>query len=351
MIVNKLEIRNFKSIKKLDIDCSKINIFIGEPNSGKSNILESLGLVSNIAYFKYITTEQSFISQHFVRYSTAYNLYYDNDVSNTIKIRINSYEFNISSFENGHELYLERIVGKELEPKKLIKFIIREDGIADYRYFDERLMTYETDLLDFIKRIKFYRYKPLERYSNKNPAFILPPYGSNQLAILQTHPEIHKSIANILEPFGLELYLRPYEGTIELVKKKNGMIVGFPLKLTAETLQRLIFLLSIIKSNKESCIIVEEPETHLFPYYTKYLAELIVNSKNNNQYFFSTHNPYFLTTILEKAKTEDIAVFVTRYSNFETIITELSKSDISDILDSEDPFFNIEKYYTEDKEK
>ena len=44
--IKSLEIKNFKSIKKLSADCSRINIFIGEPNSGKSNILEALSLFS-----------------------------------------------------------------------------------------------------------------------------------------------------------------------------------------------------------------------------------------------------------------------------------------------------------------
>lgn len=35
-----VEIKNFKSIKDLRLDCKRVNIFIGKPNVGKSNILE-----------------------------------------------------------------------------------------------------------------------------------------------------------------------------------------------------------------------------------------------------------------------------------------------------------------------
>ena len=45
-MIEKLSVKNFKSIKDLSIDCKRINLFIGEPNTGKSNILESLGLGS-----------------------------------------------------------------------------------------------------------------------------------------------------------------------------------------------------------------------------------------------------------------------------------------------------------------
>ncbi len=45
-MITKLSVSNFKSVRQLDIDCKKVNLFIGEPNTGKSNILEALGLLS-----------------------------------------------------------------------------------------------------------------------------------------------------------------------------------------------------------------------------------------------------------------------------------------------------------------
>ncbi len=45
-MISNLTIRNFKSIKELSLSCRKLNIFIGEPNTGKSNILEALSLRS-----------------------------------------------------------------------------------------------------------------------------------------------------------------------------------------------------------------------------------------------------------------------------------------------------------------
>ena len=45
-MIKNLEIKNFKSIKHLEMECKRINLFIGEPNAGKSNILEALGLAS-----------------------------------------------------------------------------------------------------------------------------------------------------------------------------------------------------------------------------------------------------------------------------------------------------------------
>jgi AAA15 family ATPase/GTPase len=46
--IKHIEIQNFKSIKHCIIDgCKRINVFVGPPNVGKSNILEAMGLMSN----------------------------------------------------------------------------------------------------------------------------------------------------------------------------------------------------------------------------------------------------------------------------------------------------------------
>ena len=46
-LVKHVEINNFKSIKHLELDdCKRINLFIGYPNVGKSNIIEALSLFS-----------------------------------------------------------------------------------------------------------------------------------------------------------------------------------------------------------------------------------------------------------------------------------------------------------------
>ena len=43
-MIRHLEIENYKSIKHLTLNCNKVNVIIGEPNVGKSNILEALDL-------------------------------------------------------------------------------------------------------------------------------------------------------------------------------------------------------------------------------------------------------------------------------------------------------------------
>ena len=70
-MIKNLEIKNFKSIKHLKLDCKRINLFIGEPNTGKSNILETLGLLSYTYYGNL---------ENFVRFENMNNLFYNGNL-------------------------------------------------------------------------------------------------------------------------------------------------------------------------------------------------------------------------------------------------------------------------------
>lgn len=112
-----------------------------------------------------------------------------------------------------------------------------------------------------------------------------------------------------------------------------------------ETLQRIIFYLTILHSNKNSVIAFEEPEAHVFPYYVKFLAERITFDDKDNQFFISTHNPYFAISIIEKTMSNDINVFLTYLENYQTKVKALTQKQIEELLDlGAGLFFNIETF-------
>jgi len=83
-MIKTLEIKNFKSIKQLRLDCKRINIFVGEPNTGKCNILEALGLFSYGGYYSYGN------SKDFVRFERTSNLFYDENLHEEMEIKFDS---------------------------------------------------------------------------------------------------------------------------------------------------------------------------------------------------------------------------------------------------------------------
>ncbi len=83
-MVWKVSIENFKSIKQLRFDAKRVNVFIGEPNTGKSDLLEALGVFSSVY-------EQDLL----IRYKDPSDLFYNNLLSEDIKVQADNYTYNI----------------------------------------------------------------------------------------------------------------------------------------------------------------------------------------------------------------------------------------------------------------
>ena len=177
--------------------------------------------------------------------------------------------------------------------------------------------------------------------------FLKPPHGSNLMTILMTNKSLKKLAADLFKEFGLRIVLKPQEGKIEVQKEVEEIIISYPYPLVSDTLQRVLFHLAAIETNRDSVLIFEEPEAHAFPFYTKYLAERIALDKNN-QYFISTHNPYLLLSIMEKTPINDLSIFITQLKDYKTRVKSLTKSEMQEILNLDaSVFFNLERFLEE----
>ena len=324
MQIRKLSIKNFKSIKEVRVECRKINLFIGQPNSGKSNLLEALGLASFMAHGNY----DNFVD--FVRFENMRDLFYDHLLDQPVTVDF-AFGNLMIEFRNGE------FVGtySQADPASASR---REVFSADY---SKVTSLFEEERL---KNFKFYRFKHLTKFENPQSDSLQPPMGDNLLSVILTNKHSKQTVKDIFEKFGYRINLRPEEGRIDVVKEFEDVLVSFPYSISSETLQRLVFYITAIQSNRDSVITFEEPEAHAFPYYTKYLAERIALSEQNNQYFIATHNPYLLTSILEKAAKDDIAIFITELEDYQTKIVPLSDEKKMEILEmGSDVFLNLEK--------
>lgn len=92
---------------------------------------------------------------------------------------------------------------------------------------------------------------------------------------------------------------------------------------------------------------MEEPEAHASPNYTKFLAERMALDASN-QYFVATHNPYFLSSVLEKTPQGGIAVFITYFEDNQTKLRAIAQEETAEVLDLDaDAFFNLERFLGE----
>jgi hypothetical protein len=323
-VIKNLEIFNFKSIKHLKLECKRINLFIGEPNTGKSNILETIALLSHMYHFHGRI-------QQFIRFENITDLFYDHVLENNVRILFDEKTLEIT-FRDG------MFFGSYINEKGK-----RDDNVFWYDY-QASSGGVQSRIRDF-SPFKFYRFIVKPNFPNQQSEFLNPPNGDNLLAVVLVRKDLRTILKQIFDNFGLKLVFEPQEGKIRVQKQLEDIVISFPYSLASETLQRLVFYLTAIYSNKDSVLAFEEPEAHAFPYYTKYLAETIAHNKNNNQYFISTHNPYFLLSMLEKTPKNEIAVSRTRLENYQTKVKALTKEQIGEILEKGiDVFFDIEKF-------
>lgn len=339
-MIENLAIENFKSIKNLKINCKRINIFIGEPNTGKSNILEAFGLLS------FANRRQVSRLQDYVRFESLIDLFFDRNIEDLISIKLNECIFRLrfkSEEFRAEFAYPPNIVNpnwssKDLNTVSLFNLNYEGNYQGGQSIFEEKIQ-------NFVDEFKYYQFRKLRLFEDKTTEFLLPPTGQNLLHILLTRKELRTIISNVYKKYGLRLVFKPAEGKIEVQKEQDDIVISIPYSLSSETLQRITFYLAAIYSNKNSIITFEEPEAHAFPYYMKYLAERVAMDVNKNQYFIVTHNPYFLMSVIEKTPKEELAAYGTYYEDYQTKIKLLSSSDLEDAFSMGSDFFlNLDRF-------
>lgn len=319
-MIKTLTIKNFKSIKSLDLQCKRINLFIGEPNTGKSNILEAFGL------FNYFNSGSGELKDY-VRFENFHNIFYDGIIDEAIEINFNDTKNNNGDisiqYNNGsYEIFLS--------DKNKPVTSLNSSGASSSRSIGDR------------KDILFYRYNRNAKISNDTPGKLETPDGANLFMTAYLYKENREMIASLFKPYGLKAVLKPNEKIIEIQKQQDDIAFSYPYSMTSDTLLRNIFYMLAINSNKDSTLVFEEPEAHAFPYYIKHFGEVIAADKTN-QYFIATHNPYLLCAIIEKGKIEDVNVVAVYYEDYQTKIRQLDQSNIEDLLE-QDPFLALDHF-------
>lgn len=361
-MITKLSIRNFKSIKELDIDCARVNLFIGEPNTGKSNILEALGLLS---WFGYIHKNPN----EFIRFKNLRQLFHEGQINEPVQIAI---EFILGTYYSQRISIKLNTVNKNYnienqftDPSTRSSAELSPDGQSESERprkkagsnaissVELRLDGQSSGPVHEIDRkfnfIKFFRFKPIDSFPDMELFFLVPPYGSNLVSLISVSEKVRETISQLSNEFGLKVIVRESENTIEFVKQLSDIIsFSYPYISVSDTLQRMIFYNVAIDSNENATLIFEEPEVHAFPSYIKQLGEKIAFDESN-QYFIVTHNPYLFLSIVENVpKREDVNVFMTYMKDYQTRVKMANEMELSKLM-RYDPFFNLLHMIEEEK--
>lgn len=343
--INSIEIKNFKSIKNVNFDCKRINLFVGRPNTGKSNLLEAISLYGAC----YATLGNFPFMSDFIRYENFNDLFYDHLVTEDIIIKSNigtaalRYHYNYNYYDmvvtedknilkeiplGGHFNDIEKIIREKNLKKKEDIYSLS----TVYFHINRSAMTNaRTDLSVAYSPVKKYEFKEQQKFESRFHHFLLPAYGANLYTIAEKNKIIYNYIVKLFKQNKYKFLLKPEETKFDVQKQIRGRAKSFSYSTQADTIQRMIFYYAALFSNKDSILLFEEPEIHAFPPYVSDLAHLIIE-RIENQYFIVTHSPFLLNTIIENASVKDVAIFKVDYENYKTQVKEFSEKEVSHML-------------------
>lgn len=323
--IDTVSIKNFKSIRDLLIKgCNRINLFIGKPNVGKSNILEALSTFS----IPFLRENSSRKLSHLIRLENETELFYNGNIESDAIIEtpagISRLGFNPKEgLRASINFFSDSWENLKIDDKLVIK------GISNHPFFEPP--------------IKKYQYKHNIIYKKSHSKYLIPPFGNNLLSIIENYEDLKQQVISLFREYNLEIAFDKASQTIKVIQDKHDGLFLIPYNSIADTLQRIIFYKASIVSTNNSILLFEEPEAHSFPPYMTHFTQEIIH-KRDNQYFIATHSPFILNDLLENAR-DELSVYMVDYKDRQTVVNHLTSAQLHEIFQhGVDLFTNSESY-------
>ena len=261
--INNIEIKNFKSIRQAEIkDCRKVNLFIGYPNVGKSNILEALGL--------FCIDKLSSDFSNYVRIEAPTTLFFDGDISQQVEVKINKKHRIFAYFTKDGITFEKQFEIKNTSFEKYDSGVHYEDdsnrvfGVKKFSVRNankENLIINQTEeaiLFDENKLppIKKYLYNKNIEINNQGYLQLTAPFGDNLFNVVKTNKQLKKDVEEILNSYNLKFSFDTTKQSFTILKFIGSDIFSIPYSMVADTLKRLIFNKAAILSNDETVIVL-----------------------------------------------------------------------------------------------
>lgn len=321
--IKSISIRNFKSVKSLTLsECRRINVMIGRPNVGKSNILEALALFD----VPYMVNSSHKSLKNIVRIDNTAEIFHNGMTSDTVEIIAGN---------NSLELRRNHNNGLSVD-------ISLQNHLSKFLFTPSLNLATKKESVVLPEILTYFFPKEFSAESS-NVGFLLPPSGGNLMETVAGLPELKSALAELFHGYGLKMMFDSASQQIKAMRENGLDMFLVPFNSLADSLQRLIFYKSAIESNHNKVICFEEPEAHTFPPYISNIVNDIISS-DDNQFFITTHSPYVMSSLLESAG-EDLAVYVVDMKDNATVVCRLSDIQLQEAYDNGmDMFYNLEAY-------
>lgn len=327
-MVHQLEhitIENFKSIRHLQVkDLNRINLFIGRPNTGKSNFIEALSLFSIPCLWENTSKKLS----NLLRYETEAELFHNGNFEEDAVISTNIGKCKLSN-----------------STEESLKIVIEFLNKSFLYEVDDRLVRKAGSRTKYFEPVfKKYVYKTDVKYNRSHSKYLIPPFGFNLFSITQHYADLKQQVHELFEEYNLKIAFDKASQTLKILQvNRNNEIMLIPHSSIASTLQETIFYKAAIATNDNSILLFENPEAHSSPLYLSHFTRDMI-CKMDNQYFIATQSPFILNDLLEKGR-KDLAVFAVYYENYETKVRKLTSNELDEIYQNGvDLFTNNESF-------
>lgn len=312
-MLQNIEIEGFKSIKKMDLKLSPINVLIGSNGVGKSNFISFFKMVNNI----YEQRLQQYSIKSGVDNLLYYGLKNTNEINGYLNFGSNAYKFNLLPTDEG-TLFIGREESIYFAAPNNPSFWItstKESTIKTSK------ATRDYYLREHLESYKIYHFHdtsgtaPLRSKANTNDNRILKEDGGNLPAFLyylqEKHPMNFKRIERIIQaviPFfnGFNLsptFLDEDKILLEWTEKEHPETYFNANHLSDGSLRFIALVTLLMQPNLPKVIIIDEPELGLHPTAINKLSGLIKSAAVKNcQIIVSTQS----VSLLNNFEAEDI---------------------------------------------
>lgn len=309
---NKIEIQNFRAIKELEVeDLGRINLFLGENNSSKTSILESLFLLIGFTNPELITRIHLFrdfiLSEEDDLRFIFHNLDYENSI--TIKASSNEKEFRTI------EIKPSSSTNSNIQQSKVDLKNVSYDSSKESPTINELSLKAEIKEKHASKRSAnskltftngdFNLNQPKNFKDDLRGVYITPniPLPNNlqkeleKQLINKQHDELIK-ILKLIDPRIEKILFGSSSGMIYVDVGLNRLM---PLNLLGDGIKRLLSIILAISSSRNGIVLIDELENGMHYSTLKKVWNTIIGlSKSYDvQLFITTHNVETLRALQE----------------------------------------------------